>query len=609
MATTLTDLVNSLTTCAYTVSGDLTLIPSEVAPLNDQINPQGSNAVSKLIQQDSSAIDFSGLGAQAFQESLKVHLDVTGQLVDAFNGASKALYALGDTVTSLNSQYDGRLSTIKGSDYAPGYPYNNITEGARQAFYDLHPATAMIDDVISAADGNSVLTDGASNLLGLLNSAYTRLLNRAYSEHISIAPTPGDTKLTPAQETNQQMQAQTMVVDALANMCNDIYQAYSNWGSGVHQAFTTFTSAMNMVEQTVKPYTDLLTQPTSAASIFDLIHMISGSDEPIAIVQTGPNSILVVISGTNASKSAAGYDTNIWNALMTGMGQNSPYEQDVIEAIQQYCQEHGLTNPQVTLAGHSLGGMVAQQVADQGLFNVTQVVTYGSPAMGDPFPGIKYDLYEAQGDPVPLLSRYENPTLPSSYQELAQLYPYVPLNYEGFKNPFSHWGLGLIQDIGSAGHDAYVAGEDVTSIIQNLGGAGYLYFEASLMANFVPLKVGPVPVGSIINDINGNSAGNLSELDPNAKRAFMDHNGLYGNSIKLVPDLTDMSPGVHSEYGQSQWLENTQPIFQAPNLPSGNILDHIEYFGMPNEYQTATINQYMDTHSSLGQILSKVNGY
>src|SRR5205823_3265163 len=58
-------------------------------------------------------------------------------------------------------------------------------------------------------------------------------------------------------------------------------------------------------------------------------------------------------------------------------------------------------------------------VAEKGLFDVTQVVTYGSPTMGDPVPGVQYDLYEAQWDPVPLLSRYENPVLPSSFSQLG----------------------------------------------------------------------------------------------------------------------------------------------------------------------------------------------
>lgn len=607
MATTLSDLTFPLTNTAYVVAGDLTLITGEIGPLNTHIDPQGSNSVHQLIQQNGSAVDFSGLGAQAFQESLSVHLNVTGQLTDAFNNASKALNTLGDSVNSLNSRYDSQLITIKGNDYAPGYyggGYSSgdpIEQAARDIFYSLDPYTVMIDDVIAGASGNAVLTGGPSDLLNLLSSAYGRLYDQVYAAPVSL-PSPANTP-------DNENQARQMAVDALYALYNDVSQAYTSWGNGVQQDFSTFQSTLAGVEQTVKPYTDLLTQPTSAASIFDLIHMISGSNEPIAIVQTGPNSILVAISGTNASKSAAGYDTNLWNALMTGMGQNSPYEQDVIEAIQQYCQEHGLTNPQVTLAGHSLGGMVAQQVADSGLFDVTQVVTYGSPTMGNPVPGIQYDLYEAQGDPVPLLSSYENPTLPSSYQQLAQIYPVVPLNYEGFHNPFSDWGFGTIKDIGSAGHDIDIARKDVTSIIQNLGGAGYLYFEASLFSNFVPLKVGPVPVGPVINALNQNPGGDLLEMDPSAKISYMDPHGYYGNSIKLVPDLTDMSPGVHSEYGQSQWLENTQPVFQPVNLSGSNILDHIQYFGMPNEYQTATINQYMDSHSSLGQLLHTTLGY
>lgn len=599
MASSLTDLLLPVTTPANLIMADLSVIQTQVSGLRGPIDPKGSNATSALIQHDSAAVDFSGLGAQAFQESLKVHLEVTGHITDAFQGVYKALSALTTTLDSSNLQYDSRLGTIRATNYAPNNPSDPVSQGARGAFIALNPWTAMIDNVIAAADGNAVLQGGGSDLADLLSGVYTRLVNSASGEHITF---PFGQVPTPAEES----QARQMVIDALYELYYDVNLAYYQWGDAVQLAFSTFTSAMSSLEQQVQPFIEILTQPTSAASIFDMIQMLSQTDQPIAIVQTGPNSILVMISGTNASQMS--FDTNLWNALGTGMGQDMPYEQDVMAAIQQYCQEHGLTNPDVTLAGHSLGGMVAQQIASSRLFNVKEVVTYGSPTMGDPVPGIQYDLYEAQGDPVPLLSRYENPSLPSSYQDLAKMYPNFQTNYESpFHNPFSL--SGLTHDVSAVGRDIGATWDNAFSAAKNLGGVGYLYLEASLAANYVPLKIGSVPVGPILNGLNGNPLGDLTEGIPSAKLAYMDPHHLYGNSIKLVPDLTDMSPGVHSEYGQSVWLENTQKIYAPPDVSQGSFLSNTEYFGMSNEYQTAQINQYMHDHSSLGQLLSLVNSH
>lgn len=568
MATTLTSLLLPVTASSLAVANDLSYASSEIVALNDQINLSSSNSIGQLIQHNGSTLDFSGLGAQAFQKAVTVHLSLTGKLLNAFDGASRALSTFANSVDGFNSQYDGRLNAIRGTSYAPGFSWDPIAEGARATFAALRPDTAMIDDVIAMADGNAVLQNGASDLLNLLTSAYMSLLGQAEKAFVPL-PAP---EATPA----NQIRARAMVMQALDALYSDIRAVYSSWGAAIQHAFSTFKSAMTAVEQQVQPYTDLLTQPLSAASIFDMIQMLSQSNEPIAIVQTGPNSILVLISGTNLSK--FGYDTNIWNALMTGMGQNSPYEQDVIAAIQEFCAQHGLTNPAVTLAGHSLGGMVAQQIAERKLFNVTQVVTYGSPTMGNPVPGIHYDLYAAKWDPIPMLSRYENPTLPGSLQQVAKMFPSFQTNYKSFwHNPFS-WS-GLTADVSGLGRDIGATFDNVLA--------------ARGLKTGVPFLLGEI-------------TGSYAVMAAGLKQSFMDPRDLYGNSIKIVPDLTTISPAVHSQYGQSQWLENKQRVFQ-PIQETGDMFDHIEYFGMPYEFETGEINKYMLSHSSLGQILHLVH--
>ena len=585
MASTLSDLMSRLTNPATAVSSDLTNLQG-FSSQNDQIDPKRSNSVSQLIQKNGSAIDFSGLGAQAFQESLTVHMEMTGKITDAFTGASKALTTLGDAVTSLSSHYDGQLSNIKGTNYAPGTSLigtsSPIAEAARSAFLSLNPQKVMIDDVLSGADGNAVLKDGPFDLLGSLDMAYAGLVGKAATMPISMPPPM-------ANNATNQAQVQQMVENSLDALHHDITQVYTNWGNNVHQNFTTFTNAMKTVTQTVQPYIDILNNKlTSAASIMAMIGLVSQSNNPISIVQTGPNSIMVFISGTNAGKAGFGLDTNIWNALGTGMGMKMPYEQDVIAAIRQYSAQHGLVNPQVTLAGHSLGGMVAQQVAAQHIFNVKQVITFGSPIMGPPVRGIKYDLYVAASDAVPLLSRYENPTLPASLQDMANRFPALQ----------THFGWNPITDAKNIAHDG-------SALLKDGQGVLYLRSEIDKMSPYLTpgdrsfLNSVPGPLRPVVVD----AAGLKPYAGPQAKLQFMDPKGAYKGELQSVPDLSpNLGFGVHSDYAQSPYLES-QNIISPIKPPAGGVLSNVNYFGMPNEPKSAKINQYMQSHSTIGQAL------
>jgi hypothetical protein len=180
------------------------------------------------------------------------------------------------------------------------------------------------------------------------------------------------------------------------------------------------------------------------------------------------------------------------------------------------------------------------------------------------------------------------------------MFPHFQTNYEGFTSPFSP--SGFLHDLKSAGRDIGATWDNLFSAGENAAGLGYILEEASLMGNFVPIdvKVGGVniPVGTIVS---GNPLSPLTQSSPAAKIAYMDPHHLYGQSIQNVPDLTSGSVSVHSDYGKSGFLENQQ-IYQ--NMPAGNFLTNTEYFGMPNTYQTTQLNQYMQNHSSLGQILS-----
>lgn len=587
MANSLGELILPLMSTLENITPDLTSFQGSIT---QDFNPNLQQAAQQLTS-SGQALDFSGLGADSFQEAIQAHLDETDYFTSALQNANSAMNTLLNAVSWANVYYDGLLSGIRGDiySYAPGFfLMEGPAEGAHYAFLNLNAEAAMITHVLDAANGNDVLLSGAAALTGPLMSAYERLNMRVEQETIPIISEKGGPP-----DANMQWEAQTMVLNSIERLYNDLNQVYSGWGSAVEHAFSTFTAALRSAEQQLQPAIDILNGPTSAASIFDMIQMVSQTNSPIAITQVGPNSILVMISGTNVSQ--MGYDTNVWNALMTGMGQDSPFEQDVIEAIQRYCAEHGLNNPSVILAGHSLGGMVAQQIAQKHLFNVTQVVTFGSPVMGPPVPGVKYDLYEADSDLVPLLSRYENPTLPASLQAMAAKFPGT---------------IKLSNPIGSL----------LSTVVDDAPGAQYLINELAIMLPYMsnadrqlvqqtiakiapdagPLAISLLPI-------------ELAELQPKAtpqqKLNFMNPNHLYPDgSIQLVPDLTNQSPSVHSQYGQSQFLENQQILL---NPSDANIMNSTEYFQMPNQPLTASLNQYMAQNSTPGQLLdflSLING-
>jgi pimeloyl-ACP methyl ester carboxylesterase len=554
--------------------------PSQSIPLPGPgaINDRMQNAVAGLLQDSSASegVDFSGLGAAAFRQTSKVHLEVTGHFTGMLQSTYNALDTFTTAVFAACEHHDGLFASIQEGDYAPGYYSGDpIMQGAYTAFAHLNPKAAMITDILANVNGDEILQSGGSVLSTPLGNAYGRLNMSVEQEDISIPSGKPST-------ADEQWQAKRIVLSAIDGLYFDLNQVYTGWGNAIQQAFTTFTSAMTSAQNQIQPFVDLLTNPTSAASIYNMIGMIAQTDEPIAIVQTGPNTLMVYISGTNGSKIE--YDTNIWNALMTDIGQDSPYEQDVIDAIQKYCREHGLTNPNLILAGHSMGGMIAQQLANKTgpdgtlMFNVSEVITFGAPVIDDPNLGVTYHMYEADGDLVPLLSRYENPTLPSSYQQLATMFP----------------------DING--------GNWTSSIDQNAKGLGYLLAQLEKVSPYLTPQEQQRMQQQISDFTGGQSLTDLvpdfkwlPPASPEARLEYMDPRHLYNNpfeqGIQRVPDLTNPLPNVHSQYGQSQWLEQQKIVL--PETPDLNVLGNIEYFGFSpgNLQQTAQITQYMKDNS------------
>jgi hypothetical protein len=150
--------------------------------------------------------------------------------------------------------------------------------------------------------------------------------------------------------------------------------------------------------------------PTNMSDLAQMINTQYGTSLPIGITMLANGTILVTLAGTEFSK---------WNQSNNGIAAgesglgiaNNAYEKDVMNAITSYMLEHHLQpGTNVVIAGHSLGGMVAQEIAAANgstNFHVSDVVTFGSPQVGPPVTGVQYQEYFSQHDLVPLLSTYE----------------------------------------------------------------------------------------------------------------------------------------------------------------------------------------------------------
>lgn len=124
---------------------------------------------------------------------------------------------------------------------------------------------------------------------------------------------------------------------------------------------------------------------------------VRSSSDPTA---PGARMWLVTLSGTELVGDQA---TGVQEVILAGLAGDTAYQDAVVAAISDAVP----TGEKIILAGHSLGGLVAQQLAQDSLFNgrydIRNVVVFGTPAIRDmPREGVVRRL-ATDGDPITYL--------------------------------------------------------------------------------------------------------------------------------------------------------------------------------------------------------------
>lgn len=173
--------------------------------------------------------------------------------------------------------------------------------------------------------------------------------------------------------------------------------------------------------------------PQDMIGLWNSLHSLYQGDHPaqqgpIGITQIGDNRYLVQLVGIEELGfwGSERYN-NLNNAMSEGLGGSSPYQEQVMATIRAQIP----AGAEIVFAGHSEGGIVAQNLAashefnvnasswwnypwnearrrigwgQEGQYKVTQVITFGSPTSQVPVSGVNYTMITTTNDPVSHLS-------------------------------------------------------------------------------------------------------------------------------------------------------------------------------------------------------------
>lgn len=151
--------------------------------------------------------------------------------------------------------------------------------------------------------------------------------------------------------------------------------------------------------------------PTSLAEISARLELVNRAESQVRIetyTSGGSKTMLVYLPGTQSLNPLAGsnpFDVNTDAELA-----RSPATAPIVSAVEQALRASGAEHANVVLVGYSLGGLVAGELAASHKFNVTGVLTIGSPLGQQNIPAdIPVLSIQHSNDPVPAATGHSNP--------------------------------------------------------------------------------------------------------------------------------------------------------------------------------------------------------
>ncbi len=401
-------------------------------------------------------IDFTGVAAKALNTTVSDYQNASGTCQSTLTDAANALATCMNTLQNDTQYYEAQLSDP----------------------YGLLPQVLQVSLENIANSGGIILCDN-------VNAAATQWKDN-YCRDNNIM-----------REVDPEEYHKIQAMDVTGNLLDVLQQ----WGDDVKSAIDTLNSSLDGIKipqihlakdanadvgvvpgatpiapiDTVTSTQFALMIDPNMQNLVNLIFSHYGDQDgthPFGITQIGPKPkgpVLVTIAGLEFSKWLQ--SNSALGAVETGLLEKygSTYANQIYTALQQYLHDNGYSSStQVILAGHSQGGMAAQLVAQMNEenhhpFNITNVITFGSPPMYDPksYSDVSYTMYRDASDPVPSLSTYNITNLgaPEKGETLVPDVGNVNFSiigpYEGSWDPTRGWSTGWFQGAGVA-HGEYV---------------------------------------------------------------------------------------------------------------------------------------------------------
>jgi pimeloyl-ACP methyl ester carboxylesterase len=362
------------------VAGTLTHLHDQVRDGQDTLDKQR-----KRLAGDGPTA-FIGLAAESFGQAVDHSMQAGQTRVNAIQEAIAACDTCVNAITHVTQTAESRLT----DDYSTGQVLQHFS------------LDALINDagVVGAA----------------VKAEHDKYASDYYNEHL-VDPGAGGAVTWPQAE------------EAADAVYGPIGRTMAPWGQAVHDAAQRWKRDLGQAAQDVSHWEPDLV-PANEQQLAQMIFAQYGTGKPVGITQTGDGTLLVTLAGVEMKPNQA---NTLPNAIDAGGGDmNNAYEQQVMADVEAYLAAHPeLKQPvHIIIAGHSYGGIVAQELAykaahHQTNFAVDDVITFGSPqVVQQQQSGITYREYFDQYDFVPMASSYEAGKIVPALGAFAGLGPF-----------------------------------------------------------------------------------------------------------------------------------------------------------------------------------------